>query len=111
MESLNVKPISHNTHLYFISDEIPKNGDKVYTEKYGVWEFKDETGCGSAPMPYWANKNTCKKIMASTDKSLSVPLIPLLFILYFSEKQGNVNEVNIKTETDFNNEVIILSYR
>ncbi len=47
---------------YLISDEIPQNGDLVLTEKYGVWEFWDNGG-GSAPMPYWANKNACKKLI------------------------------------------------
>lgn len=48
---------------YMVVDEEPKNGDLVTTEKYGVWTFNDETGTGSAPMPYWANKKTCKKIV------------------------------------------------
>ena len=48
---------------YKISEDIPKNGDLVLTENHGIWEFRDETGYGSAPMPYWANKNTCKKLI------------------------------------------------
>lgn len=53
---------------YFISlTEVPQNGDLVFADGYGVWEFKDETGHGSAPMPYWANKNTCKKILVTPD--------------------------------------------
>ena len=47
---------------YQVVTDEPKNGDLVSTDKYGVWEFKDETGNGSAPMPYWANKKTCKKL-------------------------------------------------
>jgi len=48
---------------YLISDEEPKNGDFVLTENYGVWIFQDLTGEGTAPMPYWANKNACKKLI------------------------------------------------
>jgi hypothetical protein len=48
---------------YIVRDDMePENGDMVLTEKYGIWEFKDE-GRGSAPMPYWANKKTCKKLI------------------------------------------------
>ncbi len=54
--------ITHENKTFKVVDETPKNGDLVITEKYGVWEFKDEGG-GSAPIPYWANKNTCKKII------------------------------------------------
>jgi len=48
---------------YLIIDETPENGDLVLIEKYGVWISKDETGNGFAPMPYWANKNTYKKLI------------------------------------------------
>ena len=47
---------------FMVTDEEAKNGDMVVTDKYGVWEFKDE-GSGNAPIPYWANKYTCKKIL------------------------------------------------
>jgi len=66
-------------HLYITSDEEPKNGDQVITDAFGAWEFKDE-GNGSAPLPSWANKKTCKKIIATTDKSLGLPGIPPDFI-------------------------------
>jgi len=55
-------PKEFHKNGYIVSDEEPKNGDMVLTDDYGVWEFKDE-GSGSAPLPYWANKNTCKKIV------------------------------------------------
>ena len=48
---------------YIISDEKPENWDLVLTENYGVWIFNDITGSGSAPLPYWANKNTGKKLI------------------------------------------------
>ena len=54
--------VVHEGTKYTVTDEDPKNFDLVITEKYGVWTFKDE-GNGSAPLPYWANKNTCKKLV------------------------------------------------
>ena len=68
-------PFKYKDYYYVINDDEPQNGDMVMTEKYGVWEFRDETGYGSAPMPYWANRNACKKIIATTDKSLGLPMI------------------------------------
>ena len=53
----------HEGKYYSVSDERPENGDLVVTERYGVWTFRDETGIGSAPMPYWANKYKCKKLI------------------------------------------------
>jgi len=55
--------IIHEGKRYQIVDDQPKNGDLVTTEKYGVWEFKDLDGTGTAPLPYWANKKTCKKLI------------------------------------------------
>ena len=68
-------PLRYKNNFYVVSDDLPQNGDWVLTENHGVWEFKDETGSGSAPMPYWANHHTCKKIIATTDKSLGLPMI------------------------------------
>jgi len=95
MDILTVRPVLHKDYFYFISNETPENGDMVYTEKYGVWEFKDETGQGSAPMPYWANKNACKKIIASTDRHLHLPLIPHTFIAMYW-RLTNVREVDVR---------------
>lgn len=60
---METKEIIHEEQKYIVSNEIPINGDLVLTEKYGVWEFKDETGHGSVPLPYWANINACKKLI------------------------------------------------
>jgi hypothetical protein len=60
----------YNGKKYLISDEIPQNGDLVLTENYGVWIFQDLTGTGSAPMPYWANKNACKKLILMVQGSV-----------------------------------------
>lgn len=52
----------YNGKKYRVTDAEIHNGDLVLTENYGVWIFQDFTGTGSAPMPYWANKKTCKKL-------------------------------------------------
>ena len=60
---MNVKIEIYEGKKYLVSDKEPINGDLVLTEEYGVWEFLDEPGFGSAPIPYWANKKTCKKLI------------------------------------------------
>jgi hypothetical protein len=62
------KTHTYDGKTYIISDETPVNGDLVLTEKYGVWEFKDETGFSTAPMPYWANRHACKKLILKNNK-------------------------------------------
>lgn len=80
MELIPFKLLKYKGYAYVLSDEEPQNGDWVLTENYGVWEFRDETGGGSAPLPYWANNKTCKKIVATDDKSLHMkcPTVRLL---------------------------------
>ena len=63
---------------YLLSEEAkPVNGDSVFPDSpnEGVWTFWDMTGKGSAPMPYWANAKTCKKIIASTKRMSGIFLI------------------------------------
>jgi len=55
--------ITHNDKTYEVSNKAPQNGDLVLTDGYGVWTFMDVTGTGSAPMPYWVKKKTCKKMI------------------------------------------------
>ena len=59
---MNNQTVIHKEKKYQLSSEEPANGDLVLTDNYGVWIFKDEGG-GTAPLPYWANKNTCKKMI------------------------------------------------
>lgn len=54
---------------YTLTDDKPNNNDKVLTDGYGVWRFFDEGG-GTAPLPYWANHKTCKKIIAINGKEI-----------------------------------------
>lgn len=52
--------VIHDNKIYTVTDEAPKTGDQVLTDNYGVWIFHD----GPAPLPYWCNAKTCKKIVA-----------------------------------------------
>lgn len=58
----------YNNEYYLLSDETLISGDIVLTDNYGVWEFR-EAPC---PIPYWGNKNTCKKILKSTNLNWNV---------------------------------------
>jgi len=60
----------YNNITFTTTDEDPQNGDHVITEEYGIWVFKDEGG-GTAPLPFWANKNACKKITAINGKDIT----------------------------------------
>jgi hypothetical protein len=53
--------VTYKEKVYTVTDEQPKTNDKVLTDNYGVWTFHEG---GTAPMPYWANPNACKKIIA-----------------------------------------------
>jgi hypothetical protein len=56
--------IKHEDKQYLVSNEKPKTGDLVITEKYGIWLFHE----GTAPIPYWCNPNTCKKLIEFNPK-------------------------------------------
>jgi hypothetical protein len=85
-------------HLYITSNEEIKSGDKCYNSYDGqIWEYRDSP----CPMPYWGNKDTLKKIIATTDTSLGIALIPEQFINYFIKEynKGNViKEVLVEYE-------------
>jgi hypothetical protein len=49
--------------MYRLSDDIPKDGDMVLTENYGIWEYKK----APCPIPYWGNPNNCKKMVHIED--------------------------------------------
>ena len=62
-----------NQELYITSDEKPVDGDWVIPNnpEYGnrIWKYTP----APCPMPYWGCTDNCKKIIATTDKSLSLP--------------------------------------
>jgi hypothetical protein len=68
---LNIKSpllFIHEGKPYEVSLDSPQNGDLVLTDGYGVWEFRNNAPEGSktcyAPLPYWANKDSCRKLVA-----------------------------------------------
>lgn len=67
----NQKDEATPQHLYILSDDEIKNGDHVCPVNYqGIWVFQK----APCPMPYWGNDKACKKIIASTNSSLSVEI-------------------------------------
>lgn len=72
MAELANKPyiLSHEGKDYIVTNEEPQNGDLVLTDLYGVWVFRNDAPPNSkvcyAPMPYWANKKSCRKIVSVT---------------------------------------------
>lgn len=95
-------------HLYFVSEREIKEDDWVLCDErmhilsdpeYWIgkvkkiknnWIFVEE---GQGENPEWT-----KKIEASTDPSLGLPLIPQSFIKKYVKKQGNIKKVMIEAE-------------
>jgi hypothetical protein len=72
----------HCQHLYILSDEGKNNNGYVIPNNYPeVWEFRTKP----CPLPYWGNPDTCKKIIASTDKNLGLPFPSESFIIKYIE--------------------------
>lgn len=97
--------------LYFIStdpkDEI-KEGEWYIIKLFNI-EGKSEgwflEQCRSIIENIWVNKNSveltrhienCKKIIATTDLSLSLPLIPESFVEAYVKAEGKIDEVQIE---------------
>ena len=103
-------------HLYILSDDKPIDDDRVIPNNLenpfnkAVYQFKK----AHCPLPYWGAASTCKKIIATTDSSLTIdnafigsvgylgiPYIPKPFIHYFISEynKGNViTEVMVEYE-------------
>ncbi len=92
-------------HLYFLSDREIKSGD--YMKSYaidadGLYQSKvdDKYGNGNQMRTAESDKKYLWKIEASTDPSLSIPLIPINWMEEeWVKKQGNIKEVYINTYT------------
>lgn len=81
-------------HLYLVSDMEIKEGDWCYHrshEPYTVGKASKQT------IMHWG----CKKIEATTDKSLGLPLIPQSFIEEYVQKQRNIGKVYISFEESY----------
>lgn len=106
-------------HLYITSDEEINGGDwclNSYDNQ--IWKYKPSP----CPLPYWGNKDTLTKIIATTDKSITIngydssdedaivncylPQIPQEFIELYCQKynEGNsITEVEILYEPNYSN--------
>ena len=112
MSDNEVKPKSNrpeainNQHLYLVSDEEIKEGDWYYTslEHDRPWICKCKSIDKSKE--YWLDghlkyvggaqgKWGSYKIIATTDKSLGLPLIPESFVKEWTEKQGKIEYVHL----------------
>lgn len=72
-KSIVYSPVpTQGQHLYILSDEEIKEGDWVIPNdpEYGnrPWKYKP----APCPLPYWGSVGNCKKIIATTDKSLTI---------------------------------------
>lgn len=75
-------------HLYLVSDREIKEGDWYMNTLAGRLHKSNDAG----PPP---NDGYFKKVEATTDKSLGLPLIPQSFIEEFVQKQGKIDKVKI----------------
>lgn len=83
-------------HLYLLFGEDIKKGDWFYNKGVGVI-MKDAGGYNDNVGHEHVDK-ILFKIIASTDVSLGLPLIPQLFVQYYAKKQGRIDKVNIEME-------------
>lgn len=86
--------------MHILSNDINdiRDGDFVFvdcsqnTEGYkgkGVWKYSK----APCPMPYWGNPNVCKKIIASTDKTLGLPEPTKGFVEKYIEEFNKGSEI------------------
>lgn len=104
-------------HLYITSNEEIKEGDYAYHKILGIGRIvilygeecfqtiKLHPNDGSVTTPWKRNIPDIKKIIATTDKSLNLPLIPQSFIEKYIEeynKDNTITEVLVEVEPDYN---------
>lgn len=89
-------------HLYLVSEQEIKEGDWYIDLKNPerAWKYyrNDE--------PWYVEEEgqkNIRKIIATTDKSLSLPLIPDSFIERWVRWQGDIDKVRLKMENPFEN--------
>ena len=79
-------------HLYLISDREIKMDDWYMDDTNAVRKcIVDDKG-------YWSKRTHYKKIEATTDSSLSLPIIQQSFIEKYVSAQGEIDAVNIEME-------------
>ena len=82
-------------HLYFASDREIKEGDWMLhiLDKTPIKYYPDDY-----PTIKHASEYEYRKIEATTDSSMNIPLIPQSFIEKYVESQGEIKEVMIEME-------------
>ena len=97
--TLEYKKTTHASpqHLYFLSNEEIQVGDYycaigMRTDKHGI------NLCDTERLKEICNTMsfTTKKVVATTDTSLNLPLIPQEFIQEYVESNGNIDEVFVE---------------
>lgn len=90
-------------HLHFTSNEEIKEGDKFIwkSQMYGnteIYTFKEDIGYGiRIAEGYIVNHSgNFGKVIATTDKSLNLPLIPQSFIEEYVKNKGEIKEVDVE---------------
>ena len=81
-------------HIYILSiDEADiKAGDLCFNSyDKRIWEYQP----APCPMPYWGNKTTLSKIIATTDEKLGLPTLPIEFIELYC-KNNSIDKVLMK---------------
>ena len=85
----DIEYVRHNQHLYFVSDEKIKKDDWFYYGRDNIIDKYD----GYFPMS--PTSTTTFKVIATTDKSLGLPLIPDEFIKDYVKSNGQIKETAI----------------
>lgn len=96
-------------HLYFLSNKEIKEGDWcINSYDNQIWKYK----LSPCPLPYWGNKDTLTKIIATTDTSLGLPQPSSQFILKYIELYNAgtpIKWVNVEYEEYFESNIVPLS--
>lgn len=90
-----VKPTReyHQQHLYIITNDEIKEGDYFYADEYHTPEKAYNM---ESPLVNGFIQDHCKKIIASTDYTLGLPLIPEGFVKKYVELQGKIDKVMVE---------------
>jgi len=89
----NGKPSGNCQYLYILSDDEKKEGDWCYISGDHLGRRIDKWTDG---IESFTGNGIWKKIIATTDSSLKLPLIPNYFIKEYCEMNGKIEEVMIE---------------
>ncbi len=92
--------LSKPQHLYIVSDEKVREGDYCKSNPFPICGNIEILHCSGSGVKQ-ANIDNCKKIIATTDKTLCLPIIPDQFLANYikSYNEGNqINEVELEME-------------